>query len=92
MQELDESDGERRRGDAAAADAADHDKTAEEQRAAHADLPHEDRHESHHDELQEYLHRVQDAVGLLALLRRREKLREELREHLLIENSVKRPA
>ena len=92
MQQLDEGDAERRGGDAATADAADHDQAAEEQRAAHANLAHENRHEAHHDELEEDLHRVQDTIGLLAFLRRREEAREELREHLLVEDRVEGPA
>ena len=92
MQQLDESDAQRRRGDAAAADAADHDQAAEQQGAAHADLAHEDWHQAHHDELKEYLYRVQDTVCLLAVLRRSEETRKEFREHLLVKDRVERPS
>ena len=77
VQELDDGDTERIRDEATAADADNHDGTAEKDGFANADAAHEDRHEAHHEEFEEDFDGVEHAVSLLTCLRRREEARED---------------
>ena len=88
VEQLDDGHGDGIVEHAAQADAQEHHRGAQQQRVAHADLAHDDRHDTHHGRLEEHLERIERAVCRVADFRGGEQGSVIVREHLLVEHGV----